>query len=190
VGLGLAIVRRLVAAMGGHIDVRSVEGQGATFEFTVAVKTSAPSVAPPLPESPEPTPRRPARILIAEDDRINQLTLTLFLESLGYRSAVVDNGLEAVKAVRSELYDAVLMDIQMPVLDGIEATRRIRKEGAGKSDPHLPIIALTAHAMAGDREMFLAAGMSDYLSKPTEIETLGRVLHKALGAWEQRGRAS
>jgi CheY-like chemotaxis protein len=117
---------------------------------------------------------RPGRLLVAEDNVINQLVATRLLQKLGYRTDVVANGLEAVEALHHTRYRLVLMDCQMPELDGLAATEVIRREEG--SDRHTPIIAMTANAMAGDRDQCLAAGMDDYISKPVRLEDLDRVL--------------
>jgi CheY-like chemotaxis protein len=122
------------------------------------------------------------RILVAEDNRVNQKVASRMLEHMGHRVDVVANGLEALAALRAMPYDLVLMDVQMPEMDGFEATRQIRDPGTGIPNPKVPIIAMTAHAMKGDRERCLEAGMDGYVSKPVEpgalreaIEGLGGV---------------
>ena len=180
-GLGLGIVKRLVLAMGGHILVDSRPDHGATFEFTVAVKAATQEDLPlqdagvsrifePLPAS------LLRRALVVEDEPVNLLTLKLFLEQLGYTVVTVEDGLEAVEAVQRERFDVLLMDIQMPVLDGVEATRRIRALGL-----QVPIVALTAFAMESDRTFFLAAGMDGYLAKPVDLENLDALLKQLVG---------
>ena len=178
-GLGLGIVKRLVGAMGGYILVESSLGQGTTIEFTVRVKANPARPAAQAAFVPSPFLRPSGRrVLLVEDDEVNQLTLKLFLEQLGYTTAVAANGLEAIAALQRDAFDAVLMDIQMPVMDGLEATRCIRGRSSGAWDQKIPIVAITAHAMAGDREMFLASGMNEYLAKPISIEELDQALRK------------
>ena len=120
--------------------------------------------------------RLPLRILMVEDNNINQHLITLMLERLGYHSDLAGNGLEALAALRGQEYDVVLMDVQMPEMDGLEATRQIRKEFSLGRQPR--IIAMTAHAMRGDRETCLEAGMDDYISKPVHIEELVKGLNR------------
>jgi len=172
-GLGLAISKRLAELMGGSITVDTTPGKGSTFDFTIAGERADVAVlhASELARQPD-APRGPLRILLAEDEAINRLVIVDMLERLGHKTDCVDNGVEALQAVERETYDVILMDIQMPGVDGIEATRRIRDM---KGD-RLPIIALTAHALSGDRERCLAAGMNDYLSKPVRMSALQDVL--------------
>jgi len=169
-GLGLAISKRLADAMGGSITVSSTPGEGSTFTFIMPV--GSPQPLPPAglvePDSfPRPvlSQRSGGLILLVEDDRVSALLASRMLASLGYRSECAGDGLEAVNIFSPGKYAAILMDMQMPVMDGIEATRGIRRMESG-SGVRVPIIALTANVMPGDRELCLAAGMDDFLSKP------------------------
>jgi CheY-like chemotaxis protein len=121
-----------------------------------------------------------ARILVAEDNSTNQQVATAILNKLGYQADLVANGVDALRALRQADYDVVLMDCEMPEMDGYEATRLIREPRTGARNPHIPIVALTADAITGDREKCLQAGMSDYLAKPVEPRQLAAVLHKWL----------
>ena len=118
----------------------------------------------------------PLRILLAEDNQVNQKLAVRILEQMGYRADIASNGIEAVESIERQTYDVILMDVQMPEMDGLDATRNIRKL-AQVTQPH--IIAMTANAMEGDREMCLAAGMDDYVSKPIRVNELVEALLKA-----------
>ncbi|EGJ51762.1 response regulator [Desulfocurvibacter africanus] len=175
-GLGLAISRHYVELMDGRIWAESEPGTGSIFFFTALFGQSEEEAEPaeePMPLSPR---LRPCKVLLAEDNEINRLVALDLLRMRGHTVTAVKNGLEALEALRHEPFSLVLMDVRMPWMDGIEATKRIRAGEAG--DPRVPIVALTAYALDGDRERFLAAGMDDYLSKPIDMEKLDRVIDR------------
>ena len=184
-GLGLSISRQLLKLMGGQIGVESQEGKGSTFWFTVVAgkPLAAPLTAESCDLAAEPAKlpgnenaARRLRVLVAEDNLAGQRIAVAILEKLGYDADAVANGVEAIHALRQHEYAAVLMDCEMPGLDGYEATRLIRKRETGARDPAIAIIALTADAMPGDREECLRAGMNDYLAKPIGMQKLSETL--------------
>ncbi|MCA3179634.1 MAG: PAS domain S-box protein [Burkholderiaceae bacterium] len=175
-GLGLAITRRIVEAMGGEIGVASMPGEGSRFRFSIRLlEGMAPADAPAASTGPRhAVPARALRVLLAEDNPVNQKLAQLMLQRLGHASVVAGNGEEAVALVAREPFDLVLMDMQMPVVDGIEATRRIRATGAT-----LPIVAMTANAMEADRVRCIEAGMNGFLAKPVRGPELAAVIDAA-----------
>ncbi len=175
-GLGLAICKRLVDIMGGGIRVTSTPGEGATFSFALPFELAL------LDDKPVRKTRqdveKPAaigvrgRILVAEDHPVNLMYIEKFLRKQGFEVQVVSDGTEVLPALREQGFDLVLMDIAMPGMDGMAATRAVRAASGLKTPSDVPVIAMTAHAMKGDREQFLAAGMDDYIGKPINSDNL------------------
>jgi signal transduction histidine kinase/ActR/RegA family two-component response regulator len=186
-GLGLAISRRLVALMGGTLSVESPwrgEGgemcPGSAFHFAIDLPTAAPSPIrgqDAAPGSEPPQPLRPLHVLLVEDNEVNRRLFTNILKKMGHSVVSAVNGKEALAVLQRTEVDAVLMDVQMPEMDGIQATAAIRA-GERSGTRHLPIIAMTAHAMRGDCERFLQAGMDAYISKPIDTAALIRCLER------------
>ncbi|MFH1568550.1 MAG: response regulator, partial [Gemmatimonadota bacterium] len=186
-GLGLAICRQLVQLMGGTIELSSAEGKGTTVRFEVPLGVAAETepagpAAAPSPEPPAavatavaPSGGQRLSVLLAEDNRMNQKVAIAYLQRAGHEVTVAETGQAAVEAHGARAFDLILMDVHMPEMDGLEATRQIRHREAG-SGRRTPIVALTADAMVGHREECLAAGMDDYLAKPIRREELAAVL--------------
>ncbi|HGM8096994.1 TPA: ATP-binding protein [Pseudomonas aeruginosa] len=178
-GLGLAIARTLAERMGGTLQAESKEGSGSTFTLEIpllfqqspAHRQQAAGDAAPVAAGQE--------ILLVEDNPVNQTVIEAMLRSLGYRVTLVADGIQAVRSAERQRYDAILMDCRLPVLDGYSATREIRAQENGRQ---VPIIALTANALQGDRENCLQAGMNDYLAKPFKRAELQRILQRWIGS--------
>ena len=215
-GLGLAICRQLVELMGGRLSLKSTPGSGTTFAFTITLEVDGQACSrPPAREKPaqlpEAVPKHTAkgrfRILLVEDNAINRKAAMGILRIIGFTNvSVAENGQIALDMVRRQRYDLVLMDVQMPVMDGYKATRRIRaleerqhrdgpatsgsrQAGAGPAG-HLPIVAMTANALSEDRQRCLAAGMDDYISKPVDKATLLKVMGRWCNGFADKAPAS
>ena len=210
-GLGLAIARQLTELMGGGIGVQSEPGKGTTFWFSLPFEFSTgedkrdragtpgeppaaageKSGAPGRSSSPNgdesPLPADAPRILIVDDVLVNRFVVEVYLKKMGIRPTAAENGTQALRLLERESFDLVFMDVQMPLMDGLEATRHIRTGGSGLRNAELPIIAMTAHAMRGDEELCIAAGMSDYISKPISQKVLREKLVRWLGHWKPVG---
>jgi CheY-like chemotaxis protein len=197
-GLGLTISTRLVEMMGGRIWVDSQPGLGSCFHFTMQVGVvTQPVSQSQLPKSTPSAPRQQAgaatqapathysvraepsklRVLLAEDNAVNQRLAMRLLEKQGHSATVVSTGRNALKALDEQPFDLLLMDVQMPDMDGFETTAAIRARERGGAE-HLPIIAMTAHAMSGDQERCLAAGMDGYVAKPISSPALAKEIHR------------
>jgi CheY-like chemotaxis protein len=199
-GLGLAISRQLSELMGGRIGVESKLDEGSTFWFTARLKI-APSVgASGAPGDSQGDPSESTlvsssqgervdkgqmRILVAEDNPVNQMLIRMLLTKMGYQCQIVGDGAQAVHALETGAFDLVLMDCQMPVMNGFEATRHIRAGDGLVRNPNLPVIALTANAMNEDKEECIAAGMDDHIGKPISLE----LLKERLEHWLHGGRS-
>jgi signal transduction histidine kinase/DNA-binding NarL/FixJ family response regulator len=184
-GLGLAICNELAEHMGGEIGVKSIEGEGSSFRFFIPVERLADEVteAPyPVGEKPTPSTKRAMRILVAEDNRTNRMVIKAILAPTNADIVFAEDGAQAVELWQTEEFDLVLMDIQMPNMNGVEATLAIRELESSEQRIKTPIVAVTANAMPHQREEYLAAGMDDHVSKPIQPKRLYQAMREAMSA--------
>ena len=180
-GLGLEISRNLARLMGGDLEASSQLGQGSCFTLTLPMEPASEVLPLPVPDTPSPLPPSGLQLLVAEDHPVNRQVLAALLDSMGHRSLFVAGGDEAVQAVQRQRFDLVLMDLHMPGVDGIEATRRIRALD-DRSAATVPIVALTADAFTDTRDRCLVAGMNDFLGKPVGRDKLAALLRQLFGS--------
>jgi CheY-like chemotaxis protein len=177
-GLGLAISRRIAEAMGGSLTVMSQVGHGSTFTFRLPLQSqplATPDATTEVALSSDSSASSGIRVLVVDDDRIGRKLAGIHTQNLGHQAEFATNGQEAVKAYALGKFDVILMDVAMPVMDGLQATAKIRELEAGTGS-HVPIIAVTANVMPGDRERFLACGMDEFLAKPFKRDALAAKL--------------
>ncbi len=189
IGLGLSIVKELVDKMGGQVAVTSEEARGTSFRVSLPVEIVRSSTLAKMTKPPQ----RPAgtaadaefhgrRLLLEDDNELNAELASQLFKALGFEVALAVNGADAVEQFEQAIFDLVLMDCQMPILDGYEASKQIRKIERRLSSPRTPIVAITAYALDGDREKCLAAGMDDYLTKPYSIADIRPKLARWISA--------
>ena len=168
--------------MGGEIEVNSQLNKGSVFSFRLDlhIASSIGRMKPGATPFDKEAYSAPLRILVAEDNPVNRLLATKLLAKLGHDVAAVENGRKAIEMLNKEHFDLIFMDVQMPIMDGLEAANEIKNDHSGKFYSRIPIIAMTAHAMKGDQERFLEAGMDDYISKPIDKNELAAVIGRVM----------
>ena len=186
-GLGLSIVARLVRLLGGEISIESEAGVGTTVYLSIPFSMPPLHVQKPTGRTYPTTPGANLRILLAEDDSVTRLITKRLLEKAGHTVSVAVDGADALRSLEQNQFDLVLMDIQMPVMDGVEATRAILFQDRFAAIRDIPIIAMTAYAMAGDRGKFIGAGMTDYIAKPVDINALLEVISRVMAKQHAQG---
>ncbi len=178
-GLGLSIAKRVISLLGGGMSVVSDLGKGTTFYLSIPVEAAEVKVDD-RPDFVVNSVNKGFNILLAEDDKVNSMATVGMLKNMGHTVLTSENGEQALALLKSDSFDLVLMDIQMPVMDGVAATKAIRKGKAGEDKIHIPIVAMTAFAMKGDRETFLCAGVNDYISKPLDANDLAELINRTV----------
>lgn len=179
-GLGLCIVQRLTQLMGGNVIMQSAEGKGTTV--TVRTKTHIPlqqidaSASSLMTDSHESDIVPPLRILLAEDNKVNRYIIQKYLTARGHTVVTAENGVQVLERLAESVFDCIFMDIQMPVMDGVEATKAIRNHNQGAFKPDIPIVAMTAYATTSDRDRFVVAGMDNYITKPVDFKVVFQAL--------------
>jgi two-component system CheB/CheR fusion protein len=185
-GLGLSISMQIVKMMGGVIEVDSSPGKGSCFFFTLSLPTAEPQAQGAVSASAVKSARKPVpssrqlSVLLVDDVEANRILARHLMEQRGWQVCEAVNGQEALDRVAEQDYDLVLMDVEMPVMNGIEATKQLRRQEAANGGSHLPVIAMTAHALQGDRERMLASGMDDYVSKPLILDEFFQAIERQL----------
>ncbi len=188
-GLGLSIVKKLVHLMGGSIDIESVVGEGTSINVVLHFKLPFEESISKHQEAVQIKVKQKLRILLAEDDPSNQFAMIKLLEKAGYEVMLAENGKQAIDMLKIHDFDCILMDVQMPLMDGVEATKTIRSSANLGPKKDIPIIAMTAYAMSGDRETFLKCGMNDYVGKPVRMDDLVVALERRCGTPSKKEKA-
>lgn len=193
-GLGLAISRQLIEMMGGNIWVDSKKGKGTNFYFTIRLEAGKKASSTNNKVEAIDKTQNPLKVLLVEDDKINQIVISRMIREIGHFIEIANNGIEALQIINEKSIDVIIMDIQMPQMDGIETTKRIR-ESEKNTKKHIPIIALTAHALRGDKEKYLSMGMDEYISKPVQINNLLKTIEivkerARLKTWDKKVAAN